>query len=174
VVLCICSFYLFVDFVLKREKASNYYSSFQIIQMEQATTAEGATPAPASTGGWRNPLHAAVWMNDYAGLDELLARALRGAPSIGPDFESAEMMATSSSSSLSSSGSGGGLEAVYLEEEEHGLTALYAAVLRGDERAAEALLAKGAMPENGGCRGVPPLFSAAARGNADLVRTTTP
>ncbi|ELR18058.1 ankyrin 2,3/unc44, putative [Acanthamoeba castellanii str. Neff] len=109
-------------------------------------------------------------MNDYAGLDELLARALRGAPSIGPDFESAEMMATSSSSSLSSSGSGGGLEAVYLEEEEHGLTALYAAVLRGDERAAEALLAKGAMPENGGCRGVPPLFSAAARGNADLVR----
>jgi hypothetical protein len=115
-------------------------------------------------------------MNDYAGLEELLARALRGAPSIGPDFESAEMMATSSSSSSlsSSSGSGGGgLEAVYLEEEEHGLTALYAAVLRGDERAAEALLAKGAMPENGGCRGVPPLFSAAARGNADLVRTTT-
>lgn len=123
-----------------------------------STRTEGdlATNTASSSGGWRKGgLHAAIWTGDHEGLEALLARAHRGPP----DFES-----------IVFAGGEGETSTIFLEEEEHGLTPLYVAVLRDDVHAALRLLTKGAHPENGGCSGVPPLFSAAARGHLQLVR----
>lgn len=56
-----------------------------------------------------------------------------------------------------------------LDMEEHGVTPLYVAALRGHTLCCTSLLKANADADNGGSSGAPPLYCAAARGNEELV-----
>ena len=94
--------------------------------------------------GWQNPLHEAVWTNNSEQLRQLVRK------SFGPV-------------------QGGQNQRVGLDDEENQFTALYVASLKNDINSACVLLEAGASVDNGGAQGTPPLFSAAAKGNLELV-----
>jgi len=99
--------------------------------------------------GWQNPLHEAVWTNNSEQLRQLVRK------SFGPV-------------------QGGQNQRVGLDDEENQFTALYVASLKNDINSACVLLEAGASVDNGGAQGTPPLFSAAAKGNLELVTSPIP
>eukprot|EP01087_Luapelamoeba_hula_P015148 TRINITY_DN4490_c1_g2_i1.p1 TRINITY_DN4490_c1_g2~~TRINITY_DN4490_c1_g2_i1.p1 ORF type:complete len:624 (+),score=131.54 TRINITY_DN4490_c1_g2_i1:159-2030(+) len=130
-----------------------------------SSTASPST-APRAVGGWRNPLHEAVWTRDHAALRRLAKALEHHRPSSMGDTPSPTMSQTHDHAT----GTGGEEGPVVgLEEEESRYTALYVASLRGELEAARILLEAGADVNNGGSQGTPPLFNAAAKGHLPLV-----
>ncbi len=90
---------------------------------------------------WRSRLHEAVWRGDHQLLKELVTKSFHVEQK----------------------------DSNPLEEEDHQMTALYVAALKNDIEAARILLEAGVDVNNGGSLATPPIFSAAAKGNLEMV-----
>eukprot|EP00005_Dracoamoeba_jomungandri_P005245 CAMPEP_0174250658 /NCGR_PEP_ID=MMETSP0439-20130205/765_1 /TAXON_ID=0 /ORGANISM="Stereomyxa ramosa, Strain Chinc5" /LENGTH=467 /DNA_ID=CAMNT_0015330789 /DNA_START=121 /DNA_END=1521 /DNA_ORIENTATION=+ len=117
----------------------------------------------ASSTGWKQTLHEAVWTNNHSLLKIILFDTL--SPLGLEDTNNKSQKEVLEEPKVPH------LFKEDVNKEEHGYTALFLACLKGYSECAQILLEAGANPNLGGKNGSAPIFSAAIKGMKELVET---